>query len=128
MKRFKENFPNITSVLFIYFTGLALFFVFRLTLFLTEIGRIGEIPESEKWANILGAFWMGIRFDTVISGYILLLPYVLISVGLFFRKTPSILPDSIFVVFIAYTLAFLLCAVDIPFFGQFFSRLTVVAA
>jgi phosphoglycerol transferase MdoB-like AlkP superfamily enzyme len=128
MKRFKENFPNIASILYVYLLGLALFFAFRLTLFLTEIDRIGEIPDPEKWPNILGAFWMGIRFDTVISGYILLFPFVLISVGLFFRKIPFVFYRIVFwIVFLAYALAFLLCAIDIPFFGQFFSRLTVVA-
>jgi len=128
MRKLKEQFPNILSIIYLYLIGLALFFIFRLTLFLVEIDRIGEIPDSEKWANILGAFWMGIRFDTVISGYILLLPFILLTVALFFRKAPFIVYRIIFlIVFIVYTIAFLLCAIDIPFFGQFFSRLTVVA-
>lgn len=128
MNRFKEYFPHLLAILKIYILGLILFFCFRFTLFLTEISRISEIPSSEKWSNILGAFWMGVRFDTVISGYILFLPFVLISIGLSFKKLKKIFTVITFwIVIFAYMLAFLLCAIDIPFFGQFFSRLNKVA-
>jgi phosphoglycerol transferase MdoB-like AlkP superfamily enzyme len=77
---------------------------------------------------------MGLRFDTVISGYILILPLLLLSIASGFLK-PGNNPftkfyfSSILNIFIGvlYSVSFLICAIDIPFFNQFFARLNSMA-
>jgi len=72
---------------------------------------------------------MGIRFDIVISSYILLLPYIVFSVfsvwkdeiGYFVKKAIA------YYIITLTTLAFIVCAADIPYFNQFFSRFSVMA-
>ena len=71
---------------------------------------------------------MGLRFDIVISGYIL-----------FFLSVPLILADIVnkgkvtlarwmfYPIFILFVLCFLICSADIPYFNQFFSRFSIGA-
>ncbi len=70
---------------------------------------------------------MGWRFDTVISGYLLFFPLLILSITSFFKFNKTLLYNIIHVLlFILYTIAFLICAIDIPFFNYYFSRLTIV--
>jgi phosphoglycerol transferase MdoB-like AlkP superfamily enzyme len=97
-----------------------------LILFFTEIGRIESF--SADFINILRAFLMGIRFDIVISSYILLLPFLVLSVMFILRKHYRWVYAALFYfVFVGFTFAFIICAADIPYFNQFFSRFSVGA-
>ena len=118
--------PNtIIQFVKIYFIVIIFFTFFRLILFFTEIGRI---TDSTGISDILYAFLMGLRFDIVISGYILILPYILLTIFSFFKyKNEIIYKITFFYIFILFSLAFLVCATDIPYFNQFFSRLSVTA-
>jgi phosphoglycerol transferase MdoB-like AlkP superfamily enzyme len=72
------------------------------------------------------AFWMGVRFDTVISGYILIFPFLwAIAVEIFKFKQNWLRKLTFPYVFVCYTACFALCAADIPFYGYFNSRLTI---
>lgn len=106
----------------IYLMGLLVFTVFRLLLLATNTDAAAEVPTS----ILLQALWMGFRFDTVISGYILALPLVVLSLADGFGKLTKLVQRSI-AVFLAvgYVVAFLLCATDVPYYGYFQSRLTV---
>jgi phosphoglycerol transferase MdoB-like AlkP superfamily enzyme len=67
---------------------------------------------------------MGVRFDTVISCYILLLPTVICTALLWFcRLTPLMLRICYALVTVLFSISFLLCTVDVPFFSRFFTRL-----
>ena len=71
---------------------------------------------------------MGIRFDTTISLYILALPILILISTLFFSKIPKLV--SRFILYFSltiYTVAFFICSADVPYFNQFFTRLTVSA-
>jgi len=73
-------------------------------------------------------FIIGIRFDVVISGYILLLPFIIISVLFILNKHYAWIYRVLFYwVFILFTMAFAVCAADIPYFNQFFSRFSIGA-
>ena len=107
--------------------GLSLsgFTLFRLLLCIAEIPRLG--PEWSG-SDVAKAFLMGLRFDTVISGYLLLLPFLVLTVIHLSRVQALNLRKGVFMVcFILYALAFLVAAADIPYFGHFFTRLNVDA-
>lgn len=121
-----NRFRNITLIINIYILVIVVFFIFRLILFFTEIDRV-SFP-TDSIANILQAFLMGVRFDIVVSGYILLLPALVLSVMSIINKLPLVLNKALFYwVYILFTLSFAICAADIPYFNQFFSRFSIGA-
>jgi phosphoglycerol transferase MdoB-like AlkP superfamily enzyme len=121
-----KKWTNLSVIVKTYLAVILIFFIFRLILFFTQLGRIESF--SDEWVNILRAFLMGIRFDIVIAGYILLLPFIVLSVMFILNKNIRWIYTAMFYwIFILFTLAFLVCAADIPYFGQFFSRFSVGA-
>jgi len=123
----KMNFKQIPGVIRqffqIYITALIIFSLFRIILLLNETGRIGaSVPTSD----IIFAFLMGIRFDLVITGYILFIPFIILAALSFYKKPlPTVNKILFYFICIFFILAFLVCAVDIPYFKQFFSRFTI---
>ncbi len=138
--RFIKFFPAHLVFLFrVYLLGMAAFTLFRLILFLANLKHVNSV-ETDTTYNIIMAFVMGIRFDTVISGYILLLPFLLLTANSlifppfksirlrYYNGSKKILLQSIILYFyLVYTGSFLLCAADIPYFTFFFTRLTTMA-
>lgn len=125
MKVFR-GWENIRLIVKIYGIAILLFFLFRLILFFTGIGNIGNIPDSAS--DIAKAFVMGVRFDVVISGYLLVIPYLVITTMFLINRWNRIATQAVFYfVFAVFTVSFLVCAVDVPYFNQFFSRFTISA-
>lgn len=123
MKKYIPN--NITLFIKIYISVLFIFSLFRTILFFTETKRINETVAK---SDILYAFVMGLRFDIVISGYILILPYILLSIFYFWEKSHKTLKKILFTyIFVLFSIAFFVCAVDIPYFNYFFARFSVFA-
>lgn len=121
-----NRFNKILLVAKIYLLAIALFFVFRLILFITQLDRLDF--DQIGLSTILNAFLIGVRFDIVISGYIMILPAFIFIVSDFFKTKNHLLYKILFYwVFVLYSLAFLICAADIPYFNQFFSRFSVTA-
>ena len=121
-----KKWPNISIILKTYLLVTGIFFIFRLILFFTELQRIDSF--QAEFINILKAFIMGVRFDLVISGYILVLPFLILSVLFILGKNITWLRKFVFYwIFILFTIAFIICAADIPYFNQFFSRFSVAA-
>lgn len=109
-----------------YLTGIVFFTLFRLLLLITEAGALETIPSSEKTGLILKAFFMGFRFDSVISAYILSLPVILLIFSAIWQKTGKIfLVASKSVLTALYLISFSLCAIDLPFFHNFNTRLNM---
>ncbi|MBK6346768.1 MAG: sulfatase-like hydrolase/transferase [Bacteroidales bacterium] len=121
-----KGWDNIGLILKIYGLAILFFFVFRLMLFFTGIGNIDDV--SDSYADIVKAFIMGIRFDIVISGYLLVFPYLALTILFLLNKRSLIISRIVFYfVFILFSVSFLICAIDIPYFNQFFSRFTISA-
>ncbi|MHC1777696.1 MAG: LTA synthase family protein [Lentimicrobium sp.] len=121
-----KGWDNISLFLKIYGLTILFFFFFRFILFLTGFENIDGL--SANLEDIGKAFVMGVRFDVVISGYLLLLPFLIMSTSFISGKRFHLVYQIVFVlVFIFFTLAFAICAADIPYFIQFFSRLTISA-
>lgn len=121
-----KGWGNILLMLQIYGLAILFFFVFRFILFLTGIENIDGI--SANFTDITKAFVMGIRFDVVISGYLLLIPFFLLTLMSILGIRSRLAFKAVFYfVFLLFTVSFIICAVDIPYFNQFFSRLSVSA-
>jgi phosphoglycerol transferase MdoB-like AlkP superfamily enzyme len=116
---------NVSIITRLYLIALAIFTSFRILLFLSEYGSIGQ---GVKMVDILTAFLIGIRFDLVISGYILILPFIVLSILHVLNSRNSFFFRLVFYyTLVLFVLAFLVCAADIPFFNQFFTRFSVIA-
>lgn len=71
---------------------------------------------------------MGIRFDVVISGYILLFPaFVMFTLDILRVKSNVVTKFFFYWIFILFTIAFAIAAADIPYFNQFYDRFSVGA-
>lgn len=120
----KTNRP-LRYLLAVYLTGIAFFMLFRIAN--TLVFRFSS--GAQHWGfDLLKAFGMGWRFDTVISGYILALPLLCILAG----GWCGIRHKAYYAVLHCYTAAlyitaFFACAADIPYFHYFFNRLNISA-
>jgi phosphoglycerol transferase MdoB-like AlkP superfamily enzyme len=127
---FKKLPSWVIPLLFIaklYVLGILFFTIFRLLFFGIYFEQIIQI-ENNQWATLLSAFFMGWRFDTVISMYLLALPAIAVFFGFPFSKSRKfVINFAVGFSMIAYALAFLVCVADIPFYGQFGSRFNTMA-
>lgn len=116
---------TILQFVYIYLAALIFFTAFRLILFFTEIDRIDD---KVSILTIFHSFFMGIRFDILISGYILIIPFIILTISSFFKPKNELLKKiMLYLICVLFSIAFLVCAIDIPYFNQFFSRLSVTA-
>lgn len=114
----------IAIVVKLYILSLSIFFIFRAVLFFTELNRI-DLAVDEL-SDILSAFVFGLRFDIAISGYLLLIPMLFIFVLDIYNYKSKITTLFLFwYIFILFSLSFIIAAADIPYFNQFFSRITI---
>ncbi|MCB8963790.1 MAG: LTA synthase family protein [Bacteroidales bacterium] len=123
--RFLKKFWNISVIVKLYIIALSIFTAFRIVLFITEIDKVSG---DAVFINTVKAFLMGVRFDIVICGYILLLPFLLLSLMQVVAKPIRVVNTIVFVwVFALFTLAFAISSADIPYFNHFFNRLNTSA-
>jgi phosphoglycerol transferase MdoB-like AlkP superfamily enzyme len=116
----------ILTLLKLYLFSLIVFSIFRIVLFITEIDHVSF--SEDGLGTILNAFLMGVRFDLVITGYILMLPALVIFVLDLFKTKSEIASSILFVyIFLLFTLAFIISSSDIPYFNHFFERFSVGA-
>lgn len=110
----------------IYLTGMASFTLCRLILLYRNLALLDfGADNSSEW--IWRALLMGVRFDNVVSGYLLSLPVLLLLAGQIFPRLHRIAAQiSKWWITAAYALAIMMCVGDIPFFEQFRIRLNAV--
>ncbi len=113
---------HILFILKHYLLGLFVFFLFRLVLFFAH-NMEHEIADKSM-SLITNAFLVGVKFDSVVMGYILFLPAVLLSI-LSFTKINLYKAVHYFILFLVF-IAFFISSADIPYFNFNFSRLTAV--
>ena len=114
-------------ILAAYAVGIVVFTLFRLLNTWVYCHNAAAVPDFE--GQYFQALVMGWRFDTVISCYILTLPLLMMIVSeiAHIRAKGYYLTAHIILVTL-YIIAFFACAVDVPFFSYFFTRLNAVAA
>lgn len=114
-------------ILVAYAVGIVVFTLFRLLNTWVYCHNAATVPDFE--GRYLQALWMGWRFDTVVSCYLLSLPLLMMIVGeLAHIKTRGYYLTAHIILVTLYIVAFFACAVDVPFFSYFFTRLNAVAA
>ncbi len=117
---------NIPLILKTYLLVLSISSIFRGILFLTELNRV-DFKVVSTW-TIIQSFIMGVRFDIVISGYILFIPaLILIIKGIVNLRNHLIFKVLFYWIFILFSISFLIAAADIPYFNQFFERFSIGA-
>ena len=120
-----KRFPVLIQFFKLYSIVILFFSIFRIILFFTEFERIDSTLPIK---DIVMSFFMGLRFDIVIASYILILPYVILTIASFFKKEYKLINRFVlyFLIFF-FSITFLICAVDIPYFNQFFARFSITA-
>lgn len=109
-----------------YLLVLPIFTVFRVILFFLEIDKVDL--SSVGLSTIVKSFVMGIRFDVVISSYILFLPaLVLLTLDLFGNVNGTIKRVFFYWIFVFFSIGFAVSSADIPYFIQFYDRFTIGA-
>lgn len=104
----------------IHAAALLMFFIFRLVLFISTDYEFSE-SISNDWSLQAIAFIKGLWFDNVIACYILILPLVVLWIASLFNYTAKwlyLFTGGWFIGF--YSLAFAVCAANIPYFAYFF--------
>ncbi|MCL2038887.1 MAG: sulfatase-like hydrolase/transferase [Bacteroidetes bacterium] len=122
MKILQKLPTNVNIILKQYILSLIIYFIFRVILFATEIDRIDN---DVRIIDILHSFLLGFRFDLVVSSYILILPFLLMSINAIAGKDFKPIRKFVFLWCSIISVAtFLVSAIDIPFFNHFLVRLT----
>lgn len=126
IRKFKIH-PHICYLFRIYLTGLVVFTLFRVIILINSTARLNA-SQRAKIGEVLQAFWIGFRFDTVVSGYLLIFPFLLLSLFAFLalKKKPAFRLVNIYIL-VSYAFAFAIGSLDIPYFEHFFSRFSSAA-
>ena len=119
----KDNFSTIFLFIKLYLSVILFFTFYRLALFVINFNHLGDSSVIE----VFKAFVMGLRFDLVISGYVLFFPFLIISILSFFKLNKAIKYIFLPIIFTVFSVTFMVCAGDIPYFSQFFQRFSIAA-
>ena len=113
-------------ILLAYLTGIVFFTLFRLAC--TLVWCISQ-PSWPDFNGMYGkALFMGWRFDTAVSCYLLALPALMMIVGELARiRAKAYYLTAHHLLVIGYIVSFFACTADIPFFSYFFTRLNATA-
>ncbi|WP_196885672.1 LTA synthase family protein [Aureivirga sp. CE67] len=118
--------PNSKLILKLYLLVLSIFTLFRFILFFYESDKVDLSKVSIS--TIFQSFVMGVRFDIVISSYILILPVLILSIMDLLKKDSKYVKKFIFYwTSIFFIVAFAISSADIPYFSQFYERFSVGA-
>jgi phosphoglycerol transferase MdoB-like AlkP superfamily enzyme len=117
---------NIFVILKTYFLVIVIFSIYRALLFITETSRVDF--DQVSTLTIIQSFIMGIRFDIVISGYILFFPaFILLLQDILKLEKYWIRHILFYWIFTLFSIAFIISSADIPYFNQFYDRFSIGA-
>ncbi len=122
------NIPKyIKFLLAHYVVGIILFFLFRVLLYLTFTAEHGTNVINESESDLLiKSFLIGIQYDSVIMGYILALPTLILSVLYFIKPKANIYKYLNLFIYLLIFIAFYFSSADIPYFNFNFARISAV--
>ncbi len=119
------RFPAYIKYIFsVYLAAVVFFTIFRIAFAIAHF-HIAEIVPSEILAQ---AFLMGFHFDTTVTCYIIAIPFFILATLSFFKINLNklFIGTNIFFLLI-FTISFLICGIDIPYFTHFNNRFTHAA-
>ncbi|MEA5099443.1 MAG: sulfatase-like hydrolase/transferase [Bacteroidales bacterium] len=112
-----------------YIIAICFFFVFRLAILPLNIESVREILSEEGGLMLLfKAFFMGFRFDTLISCFVLS-PFLISLILAYYLNIKNRIFYKInhYALVVLFSLCFAICCMDIPYFKYFFTRFNVQA-
>jgi len=116
---------QLEYLLKVYLLGIAGFMIFRVILLVQEFHQLHFLPTDQGIWLVFKAFLMGLRFDTVVMGYILTLPFVLLTIdALANLNSKWLYRISSTLVFVGTVVALFIHASDLPFFHHFYQRVS----
>ncbi len=118
-----QNFYSHIKYLFsIYVLGIIFFTLIRLCLMFSQWDRVTELPDA--FSLMINASVIGFRFDSVISGYILALPLVLLLLSsiIGFENRKLVRFCHIYLCTF-YSIALFGCIANIPYFAEFYKHI-----
>lgn len=112
-----------------YIIAIGFFFFFRLAILVLNTEAIGAILNEEGGLVLLfKAFFMGFRFDTLISCFVISPILVSFIIAYFFNiKSRIFYKINHYFLVIIFSICFTISCVDIPYFKYFFNRFNVQA-
>lgn len=120
---------QIVYLLWTYIIAICFFFVFRLAILPLNIESVREILSEEGGLMLLfKAFFMGFRFDTLISCFVLS-PFLISLILAYYLNIKNRIFYKInhYALVVLFSLCFAICCMDIPYFKYFFTRFNVQA-
>lgn len=124
MKHLPSLSRNFAFAVRFYLMWVAVFTVARAAQLLLNLGNV----EGTAGSDIFRMFVVGLRFDTVICCYLLILPLLLISVETFTGREIKALRVATMAVAVVESIpVLLLLAADIPYYQHFGNRFNVMA-
>ena len=114
--------PQYTFITLVFILGMLLTSLFRLILVLQNLDQVKTIPYN----ILIYAFTnRGGLFDASVTSYIILFPFIFLSLGYFIRPARKWFNYiAIFLLWAFFIWAIAIYSTDIPFFAYFNSRLT----
>jgi len=105
----------------VYFFSLMVFSLFRFyTLFL----GLRKVAEVELFP-LLTAFVVGLRFDVIVVSFALLIPSIIFFINYYYIRSTLFYKATLWLIFILFSVTFFFTSSDLPYFYQFFDRLSV---
>lgn len=115
---------SIRYILSVYVLGLCFFTSYRGLLLAINFQQLSGIPD--KWKLIASSMLMGFRFDTTVSGYLLVLPLLLLLIAKFGQLLKNWLFTAVHTfICILYIPCLFVCAADIPFYNNYSNCINV---
>lgn len=122
----KRNNARFNYLIYIYLLGIAFFTLFRIAETVAYCAQSAD--QLQLWPQYWKVLWIGFRFDSAVSGYILLVPLLMMIIGQMANIGKRwYYAIAHYLTMVLYTVAFFACAADIPYFCYFFARLDAVA-
>lgn len=120
----KLNLPRLAVfAVYIFFMGMVLSSVFRLTLHLLNFKQADRVPFFEF---LYAFFSSGLHFDSCVISYVLFIPFLVLTFGNFFPKSEKIfIKISVVLLCVGFVFILSIYSADLPFFAYYNSRLTV---
>lgn len=116
---------QLAYLLQVYLSGVAGFMIFRVILLVQEFHQLHFLPTDQGIWLVFKAFLTGLRFDTVVMGYLLTLPFLLLAIdGVAGWNSKFIYRLVNALVIIGVVATFFIHATDLPFFHHFYTRLS----
>ncbi len=125
-KRLTSILPkHLAYLVRVYLLGVLGFMIFRVILLLQEFHQLHFLPTDEGIWLVFKAFLMGLRFDTVVMGYLLTLPFLLLALDALAGWNSKLLYRIVFgMVMLGMMATLFIHATDLPFFHHFYTRLS----